>query len=64
MLGVAIAYNLKKWINFKVKKVNVKIEALPKPLKKDNWALENIFSSILRHAIFLTKQFALKSSIA
>jgi transposase len=64
MLGAAIAYNLKKWINFKVKKVNVKIEALPKPLKKDNWALENIFSSILRHAIFLTKQFALKSSIA
>jgi hypothetical protein len=43
MLGAAIAYNLKKWINFKVKKVNVKLEVLAKPLKKDNLALQNIF---------------------
>jgi hypothetical protein len=28
---------------------------LPKPLKKDNLALQNIFSSILRQSIFLTK---------
>jgi hypothetical protein len=55
MLGAAIAYNLKKWINFKVKKVNVKLEVLAKPLKKDNLALQNIFSSILRQSIFLTK---------
>jgi hypothetical protein len=34
MLGAAIAYNLKKYMNFKVKKVNTKVQEMPNRLKQ------------------------------
>lgn len=32
MLGAAIAYNLKKWMKYKVRKVNTQLRVLPVPV--------------------------------
>ena len=52
MLGAAIAYNLKKYMNFKVKKVNVQVMELQKPKKERNKIALNLFSRFLVRVIF------------
>ena len=43
MLGAATAYNIKKWLNYKEKKVNIKVQELPKPEKQAKQSLLNFF---------------------
>ena len=52
MLGAAIAYNIKKYMNFKVKKVNVQVMELPKMKKVLNKATSNLFFCFLKRVIF------------
>jgi transposase len=64
MLGAAIAYNLKKWMNFKVKKVNVQVQVLPKPVKSNSSTYLNFFLFILLHLNISIKNVDCKISIA
>ncbi len=41
MIGAAIAYNFKKWMKYKVKKVKIQVQVLPIP---DNAAKQSIFN--------------------
>jgi IS5 family transposase len=55
MIGASTAYNLKKWMNFKVKKVNVQVQVLPKSLKSTIPTCQNFFICVLTNLIFLLK---------
>lgn len=52
MIGAGIAYNLKKYMKFKVKKVNIQVVELPKPKKQANKAVLNLFFRFLKREIF------------
>lgn len=48
MLGAAIAYNLKKWMSFKVKKVQIQVQVLPKSVKSIISTPQNFLFSFSR----------------
>ena len=56
MLGAAIAYNLKKYMNFKVKKVNTKVQEMPNCLKLKHAFLVKLFLGDLAN-LFLSKNY-------
>jgi transposase len=64
MIGAAIAYNLKKYMKFKVKKVNVPVVELPLPLKNSGNVLVNSFFHVIERVKFRSKFFSQKGSIA
>ena len=55
MIGAAIAYNLKKHMKFKVRKVNVQVVELPVPKKGLKQALSNSFIGLITRVISNTK---------
>ena len=55
MIGAAIAYNLKKYMKFKVRKVNVQVVELPVPKKGLKQALSNTFIGLITRVISNTK---------
>ena len=46
MIGAATAYNLKKWMKFKVKKVNIQVAELPIPQKGWNSTVQTYFYAL------------------
>jgi hypothetical protein len=63
-LRAAIAYNLKKYMKFKVKKVNVQVVELPLPLKNSGNVLVNSFFHVIERVKFRSKFFSQKGNIA
>jgi transposase len=52
MLGAAIAYNIKKWMKYKVRKVNVQVAELYIPKKGGNKTALNLFFCFITRVIF------------
>ena len=64
MLGAATAYNLKKWMRFITKKVNIQVQVVPIPATTQK---QNVLNSIRRFitcVFFYTKKHNRKTSIA
>ena len=55
MIGAAIAYNIKKYMKFKQRKVNVQVVELPVPKKGLKQALSNTFFGLTTKMISYTK---------
>lgn len=57
MIGAATAYNLKKWLNYKVKKVNIQVQQLPIPELSAKQSVSNSFLCFITDSIFVTKKY-------
>jgi hypothetical protein len=55
MIGTAIAYNLKKWLNYEVKKVSSGVAELHKSIKSNELSCQNSFLEIFKHLNFERK---------
>ena len=64
MIGAATAYNLKKWLNHKVKKVNVQVMELPIPQNGLKQIISNLFLCFITRVIFQTKYYTHKISLS
>lgn len=63
MIGAATAYNIKKWMKYKVKKVNAQVVELHNPSESIFLDLENSFVSFLKHLNFQTKNLPKKITL-
>lgn len=61
MIGAAIAYNLKKWMNFKVKKVNTQVVELHNASKSTLLGLQNYFCWLFEASKFPNKIFHIQN---
>jgi len=64
MLGAAIAYNLKKYMKFKQRKVNVQVVELPIPKKGLQKVTPNLFYCFMTKVIFQSKFYHHKTILS
>lgn len=64
MIGAATAYNLKKWLNHKAKKVNTKVQELPIPEIAIKSNVLNSFLCFITTVIFQIEKFNHKISLS
>ncbi len=57
MIGAATAYNLKKWLKYKVKKVKVRVQQLPLPELLVKQGLLNSILCFITRVVFMTKKY-------
>jgi transposase len=62
MIGAATAYNLKKWLNHKAKKVNTNVQVLPIPEIAIESNVLNSFLCFIMKLVFQTEKFNYKIS--
>ena len=63
MIGAATAYNLKKWMKYKVKKANIQVQVLPIPKNMHQQDILNSFLLFMKRSIFQAKNIISKNSI-
>jgi len=64
MIGAATAYNLKKWLNYKVKNANVQVQVMPIPELLVKQSLLNSILCFITCAVFTTKKYNRKIIIS
>lgn len=62
MIGAATAYNLKKWLNYKVKKANIMVRAMPIPETLIKQGILNSILCFIANTIFLQNYYFIKTA--
>jgi transposase len=64
MIGAATAYNLKKWLNYKVRKANIQVQVMPIPELAVKIGILNSILCFITDSIFVTKKYNQKNIIS